>query len=366
MYSELPADIRHQHPYHMYDEIKAQPEAVARSFAVFERQGEPGSRVVGQARRVYLTGCGTSWHAAQIGAWMLRAFTRGGLDVHAVQAFEMATYEQGIRPGDVLIAVTHSGVTAMALRALDKGRAAGATGVAVTGFPESAVRDHADVVLPTGYNDERSWAHTASYTAALATLAALANSLASSEERLDLSPLPEVLHTALELEEVAHRLAASAVSALRTNPGLAIMLVGGGPNALTAQEGALKLLETSYVQATGWELEQVLHGPLAALTPGELCIIIAPSGASVERAVQLMHAVQRIEVTPVVITDDAVLGWFDGAHRLVLPEVPEILSPFSTVVPLQLFSYVLALGNGFNPDLIHRDDERYRLAAAEY
>jgi len=348
----------------MYEEIKSQPEAVARSLLQAEVTGEEAARTVRDARRVVVTGCGTSFYAAEIGAWMLRAFSRGRVDARAVIASEPASYDWGISSGDVLIGVTHAGSTAMTCRALERARAAGASTMAVTGFPESRAGELAERVLATGYADERSWAHTISFTAALATLAALGNAVASESERLDLAALPEVLREALELEEMAHRLAASVVASQR-GP-VQIVLAGGGPNAATAREGALKLLETSYVSASGWDLEQMLHGPLAAVSPETVAIVLAPSGGSVERAAGLAGALQRIGADPVVITDEDGANRFEAAHRLLLPAVPEVVSALPMVVPLQLFSYFMAVGKGLNPDLIHRDDERYRVAREAY
>lgn len=366
MYSELPADIRAQHPYHMYDEIKAQPEAVARSLVRAEEVIEPLAGVIRPARRVYLVGCGTSYHAALAGAAMLREFSRGALDVRAVQSYEFVTYLPDLDSADVLLAVSHSGTTAMTLRALRRAREAGMETIAVTGFPSSEAGGLAGTNLPTGYDDERSWAHTVSYTAALASLAALGNHLAHPAERLDLSALPEVMREVLQTEETAHRLAGGFVVAARLREPAPIVLAGGGSNAATAHEGALKLLETSYVPAAGWELEQVLHGPLAAVTADSLFFLIVPDGRSEARAAELVRSLQRLDVAPVVLTGSHGVDRFDEAHRILLPDVPEVISAIPAVVPLQFFSYFLAVGYGYNPDLIHRDDERYRLASAEY
>lgn len=366
MYSDLPANGRTQHPYHMYDEIKEQPNVVRDALQSAAEHGDGVGRLVAGARRLFLVGSGTSLYAAQGGAWMFRSFSRGKIDARAMQAYEFATYFPGLRPDDVVIAVSHSGASTMTRRALERARRTGAETVAVTGFPGSPVAALASRVLPTGYEQERSWAHTASYTATLTCLAGVANALAEPEERLDLRPLPEVLAEALQLEELAHRLAASLLLAEQSGTPARIVLVGGGPNAATAREGELKLLETSYVQASSFELEQTLHGPLAAVTPETLLLMIAPEGNSVDRAVELSRAAQQLGVTPVVLTCGDCAGRFEDAHCLVLPDVPEVLSPIAALVPLQLFSYFLAVGKGLNPDLIHRDDERYRAARAAY
>jgi glucosamine 6-phosphate synthetase-like amidotransferase/phosphosugar isomerase protein len=253
----------------------------------------------------------------------------------------------------------------MTMRAVERAHRSGMETVVVTGFPER-VPVKGGHVLPTGYEDERSWAHTASYTAALTTFAAIANGLAEQSERLDLSPLPEVLREALELEGMAHSVAASAVVAERARGAPDVVLVGGGPNAVTASEGALKLGETSYTRAGSWELEEMLHGPLAAVDEGTLLLVIAPSGRSVERAAGLVRAARAIGAAPVAVVDEGNAGAFEDAHRLVMPEIPEVLSPIAYIVPVQLISYFLAVGKGINPDLIRRDDERYRRARSQY
>jgi glutamine---fructose-6-phosphate transaminase (isomerizing) len=366
MYAGPPPDVRDKHPYHMYEEIKLQPEAIARSLQIASDQVAPASRAIAAARRVLLTGCGTSFHAAQLGAWMLRGFSRGGIEAWPVQAFELATYGYGLRPDDVVVAVTHSGSTTMTMRALDQARRSGTETVVVTGFPQGPAAGKASHLLATGYDQERSWAHTVSYLVAVTTLAALANDLAVPEERLDLSSLPAVVAQALELEEMAHRMAASTVLVERYREPPAIVVAGGGSNSVTALEAVLKLLETSYVHAQSFELEEMLHGPLAAVTAETAVILIAPPGASVERAAQLARATRRIGAIPIVLTGKDNADLFEDMHRLILPDVPEVLSPIPYVVPLQLFSYFLSVGKGYNPDLLRRDDERYREARGEY
>lgn len=366
MYSDLPTDRREKHPYHMYDEIKAQPGAVARSLQLVAREGAPAVAEIGRARRVYVTGCGTSYHAARAGAWMVRSFTRGRVDARAVEAYEFSTYLPGLRSDDLLIAISHSGGTYMTGNALQRARQSGMATVAVTGFPESQLATSARYVLPTGYPEERSWAHTASYTAALATLAAVANDLAEPEERLDLSPLPNLLADVLTLEEMAHRLAASTITVERFREPVRILVAGAGPNVATASEGVLKLLETSYALAEYAELEEVLHGPLAAVTSDTLCILLVPPGPSTDRARDVVAALQALSVTPVVLCGEENQGSFEGAHRLVIPDLPEAISPIPYVVPLQFLSYFLTVGKGINPDLLHRDEAPYREARAQY
>ena len=361
-----PNETRDAHPYFMYDEIRGQAASVERSLVRVREFGVEPSRLLARARRIFLVGSGTSLHAAEAGAWFFRMFSRGRIDAQVLQSFEFVTYLGGLRPDDVVLAVSHSGTSHMTIRALERARRSGVETIHITGLAESEAARAAQHILPTGFDEEHSWAHTASYTAALTTLAALANNLSGAEEQLDLSPLPAVVTEALEIEEMAHRLAANIVVSGRDGDEPSIVLIGGGPNAVTAREGQLKLLETCYVQPLALELEQALHGPLAAVNSESLVILVAPNGPSTGRAAELSRALARLNVHPVVFCGSDNADSFSEAHRFVLPDVPEVISPIPYVVPLQLFSYFLSIGRGINPDLIHRDDKRQRAARAEY
>lgn len=367
MYEQLPDDVRERHPFHMHDEIHEQPEAVERSIRLVAERGAPVAAALSRARRVFVLGSGTSLHAAEVGAWMLRAFSRGKIDARAQQSFEFTTYAAGLRPDDVAVVVSHSGGTYAALRALERARRSGMETVTVTGFPDGETGRLATHVLPTGFPRELGWAHTASYVAAIASFAALANDLADPAERLELGQLPDAVRDALSLEDMAHRVAAGAVLAERETGGAHIVFVGGGPNEATAREAQLKVLETSYLHATAFELEQSLHGPLAGVDAGSLLVIIAPPGVASDRAAGLARAALDIGCTPLALVGEENSEAFEDCHRLLLPTgIPEVLTPITSVVPLQLFSYFLAVGKGLNPDLIRRDDERYREARSRY
>ncbi|HZU11833.1 MAG TPA: SIS domain-containing protein [Chloroflexota bacterium] len=362
----MPPERRDRHPYLMYEEIHLQPETVARSLQIVAESGADTIRVLSRARRVLLTGAGTSFNAAMVGAQALRRFTRGRVEAQAIEAYELVTYFPALRPDDVVVALTHSGETHMTLRALERARRAGAESVVITGFPGKEASSLAALTLPTGHAEERSWAHTAGYTAALTTLIALANALADPAEHLDLSPLPEVVRDTLGLEDLAHRLAAQIALYLHENARADLWLTGAGPNEATAGEGKLKLLETTYLPAAAFELEEMLHGPLAAASPATLLIVLAPTGPSIRRATDLVHAAEAIGIAPHVVTGEDSETLFPGAHRLLMPEIPEILTPIPYVIPLQLFAYFLSVALGRNPDLLRREEDSYRLARERY
>jgi glucosamine 6-phosphate synthetase-like amidotransferase/phosphosugar isomerase protein len=215
MYDELPADIRPGHPFHMYDEIHLQPQAVSESLRLAIRHGSHCGGIE-RARRVIVTGCGTSFHAALGAAWLLRSFTRGRIDARAIEAFELVQYGADMRPDDVLIAISHSGTSTMPIRAMQRAREVGAETVLITGLPERG-QERGALCAAHRLPWEKSWAHTISYTAALASAAAIANVLADSSEKLDLSPLTDVVADALRSEDTAHRMAASVLLSEQEN-----------------------------------------------------------------------------------------------------------------------------------------------------
>jgi glutamine---fructose-6-phosphate transaminase (isomerizing) len=342
--------IRSAHPYHIYDDIMAQPSIVARSIELALEHGAPTVLAVARARRVFVLGTGTSLHAAQAGAFMLQTFSRGKIDARAVESFEFAAYARGLRPDDLAVAVSHSGETTATRTALERARRAGMDTVALTGFPDSSVARVATHILPAS-ETLQPLAGFSGYASSLASFAALSNDLADPAERLDLRPLPDAVQDALVLSEVAHRIAATLLVAEQTADPPRIVVVGGGPNLPTALQAQLMLLVARYFHVSAYQLEYALHGPLAAMEPDALLIVIAPPGPSVERAIDLVRAAHSAGVTPVVLIGEEHVESFEDCHRALLPSgVPDVLSPLTAIVPLQFLAYFLAVGHGLNPD----------------
>lgn len=165
--------------------------------------------------------------------------------------------------------------------------------------------------------------------------------------------LPAALRGALALEpeiaEAARRLASSP----------RIWLVGGGPGSIAAVEGALKLMETSYVTAQGLSAEAILHGPFQSAEPEDLFILIAQTGPAQARVGDVAAAIREIGAPFVVVDDGSAAVLRDPIARWSAPTVPEPFTALTCAVPLQLFSYHLALARGTNPDIFRLDDARF-------
>jgi glutamine---fructose-6-phosphate transaminase (isomerizing) len=355
----MTTDTRNAHPYHMHEAILAQPAAFVRVAERNEDAVEGFASRMASCRRVFLAGIGTSHHATLVGEHLMRTYG-GGPDVRAVHSFDLALYGPELRPDDCLIAVSHRGAKRYTALALEKAREKGCPTALVTGDGGGG-EGRADVVFRT-VAQEKSSAHTISYTSAVAVLALLAGRLgyhrggSTLPEGLWREEIPGALRAALETEEQVGGLARGHVGRRR------IWLLGGGPSGVTAVETALKIKETSYLQAEGMPTETMLHGPFQCVEEDDLFVLIAPSGRARERTLEVAELVEEVGACYVIVGDETA-GDRPGAAGVVrVPEVPEPFSALSCLVPLQLFSYHLALARGTNPDGFRVDDPRFARA----
>jgi glucosamine--fructose-6-phosphate aminotransferase (isomerizing) len=276
--------------------ISAQPEWLRRV---------PRDRRLPEGRVLY-TGCGTSFHAAQTGG-------------AALQALELVLAPE--QEADLLVALSHEGGTPLTMEAA---RAFDGPVWLVTAKPDSPLGELADEVVVATPEVERSWCHTASYTCAVATLAALRGD--------DVSGLPDAVEQALERREPlgAHE---------------RYLIAGAGRDWPTAQEAALKLREGAFVAAEAYETEQLLHGYLAAVDESVRAFVLEGEGRAAERAAGAVRALREL-----------------GCETTLVPSV----HPVVDIVRFQLLTVDLADARGVDPDKIRRDDERWKRAAAAY
>ncbi len=365
--------VRPGHPYCMYDEILAQPEATERLLAADHQQRDELAALLANKTRFVLTGCGTALHAALAGEHLLRWLTSGRHDIRAFQAFELTEYGPALDSDTALIVLSHSGTATATIRALEKGKREGAFCLTITAYPESPAAA-ADAILVTGYPQQQSAVYTVSYTLMVALLADLAwrigqqkpggneamQALAQTAAS-DIARLPELLGGALKLEEQMRALAA------RYQERQRFFFLGGGPHLVTAQEAALKMMEANYTASTGMQIEEFIHGPISSLDAGNVAVVIAPPGASHARALDVLKAAQIIGAETIALAeagDEEIRA--SATHLVPLPTCPDPLSMLPAIVPWQFFAYYMSLARGVNPDLIHRHDERYAAARRGY
>jgi len=225
------------------------------------------------------------------------------------------------RRADVLVAISHEGTTALTLEAT---RAFDGAVWLVTGKPESPQAELADEVIVCTPEVERSWCHTASYTCAVAALAALHGE--------DVGWLAGAVEQALEQREP--------VSAHER-----FLVAGAGRDWPTAQEAVLKLREGAHVAAEAHHTEQLLHGHLAAVDDSVRAFVLEGEGRAAERAAGAVAALQEL-----------------GCETKLIPTV----HPVVDIVRFQLLTLDLAEARGVDPDPIRTDEAPWKRARAAY
>jgi glucosamine--fructose-6-phosphate aminotransferase (isomerizing) len=311
---------------HMRPALWSQPAELARVLADPAPARAAAERLRG--RDVVLVGIGTSWHAAQHGAWLLRA---AGVRATAAHAADLAPYDVPVDGVAGVIVLSHTGHTGYSMDMLARARDAGAATVHV-----SAIGAGGDVetVAP-----EKSYAYTASHTAALARLAQIAEALGA--DLGDLATIPDAVQRALDLP-----------APLLEVPERLVELIGAGPNAWTAQEGALKIREAAYVAAEGLSAEQFFHGPSVALDAQDTLVVLDGGGPMAARTASIAAAV---EVTGARVVRFAVEP----------AELGEQLSIFPLTVIVQRMALELAEARGVSPDRFRYEEDPRREAAFE-
>ncbi len=345
-------------PYAMYTTMHRQPADVRMLLAEGWDGADEAAELLADATRVFVVGIGTSFHAAQIGAYLLRT---AGADARAVDSYEFATYPYSLHGGDVVIVMAHTGGKQYSVRAVEMAKAAGVPCIGISGRDSKMSGDGLTLVLRTVAR-ETSAAYTASHLGALTVLAQIATVLGERRDvsavrgwRDALAALPgqieDVLRREGEIEPVARAIIAANG---RT------FCIGAGPNAATATEASLKARETAYATIDGMSLEQFLHGPMVTVNPDDQIVAIAATGPGMARLGQVCNALRLIGA-PIWVVGQVIESVPD-APRFPLPDPPEPLSPLLAVVPVQLLAYFLAVAKGTNPDTFRRDDPRYLTA----
>ena len=356
---------RREHPYFMHDAIMEQPRAVAEMLAKHADSVQTLGAALAGKRRVYLVGIGTSWHAALVAEHWFRHFAGPSLEVQAWHSFEFWAYPPNLSRDDAVIVISHRGTKTYSFLSLELAKDQGTFTVAITSTEPGPRIQVADVALST-IPSERSAAFTVSYTSALTVLAMLAVSVGGqrgngAELAGRLREIPQAMTRVLAGEETIRQ------AAQRFRGQDRFICAGWGPNTANTYEVALKMKESSAVDSEGLQIEQILHGPFCSVNGDCLVTLIAPPGPGYQRAQDIARAAAEVQapVWALVQEGDTLLSEL-ATEAFSLPVMPELWSPLAYVVPLQLFTYHLALARGFNPDLFQQDNVKQAAARVHY
>ena len=345
------------YPHFMLKEIHEQPEAIRNTLRLRDDVIKQAAEIIHSSDRIFMLAMGTSGHSALAGRHMFASIA-GVLPTFELASDFSDTVYGALTDRDCIIAITQSGETTDTITAVKFAKEHRVKIIAITNVVGSSITRIADHTILTQAGPEIGVAATKTFMVQLTSLALIALSLGELTGFTDLSDIeskrrclekiPEIVSDTISRnEELARRLAGELYE--KTS----LLFLGRGVSIATAEEGALKLKEIAYNHAEAYSAGESKHGPIALVEDGFPVIFVAPNDKTRSRMIgNLMEMKARgASVISVILKDDEEL---ESLSKFVFT-IPEDIEPeFSTmvfIVPLQLFSYYMALRKGYDPDM---------------
>jgi len=345
----------------MLKEIYEQPESILNCLRGRLRTEEGDAHLGGlhsvmdrlvNCRRIIITACGTSWHAALAGKYMLEQMAR--IPVEVDYASEFRYRSPVIGPEDALFVISQSGETADTLGALREAKQKGAAALGIVNVVGSTIPRETEAGIYIHAGPEIGVASTKAFTSQIAGLALISIMLARRKGMGqtrgkvlagELANIPEKVKKVLELDKQIKQLAREFKNVRN------FLYLGRGSNFPTALEGALKLKEISYVHAEGYPAAEMKHGPIALIDENMPVVVVAPKDALYNKVISNIQEVRarKGRVIAIANEDDHEI---DSLAEFVIrvPRTVSYFGPIVNVVPLQLLAYHMAVARGCNVD----------------
>ncbi len=295
--------------------------------------------------RIQIVACGTSLHAAMIGKYILEDFC--GIAVDVEPSSEYIYRKTVIDENTLVIGVSQSGETADTLTAIKQSKTKGSHVLIITNRPDSAMAREADSLISVCAGIEVSVAATKSYMAQLVSFYMLALYMAEIKGSMDKNLLINLKKELIKLPEKAEEILAQEsqvkLCARKYANAKNFVYIARGINYATALEGALKLKEISYINATGYPAGELKHGPIAMLDETLPVLSIMMKGKVFEKILSNSEEAKARNARMIALTnstDEKLEELFDDILRV--PDTDEYLSPILAIIPLQLLAYYIA------------------------
>lgn len=296
-----------------------------------------------ELEKVTLVACGTSWHAALYGKYIIEQFSRVQTDVDIASEFR---YRAPVfHEHSLFVSITQSGETADTLAAQRLAQKNGVTALNICNVVGSTSSREADAVFFTRSGPEIGVASTKAFTAQIVALYLFAVALGRAKGTLDqenarglvgdLLTVADLIEQALAMDTVIENIA----KALHKNK--AFLFLGRGLQYPIALEGALKLKEISYIHAEGYAAGEMKHGPIALIEEGYPVVVSAPRDSLYEKVVSNIQEIKSRGGAIVLVTNESnrTHGASIADHVIPVPDCPAHIMPLITAVPMQLFAY---------------------------
>ncbi|MBC8183897.1 glutamine--fructose-6-phosphate transaminase (isomerizing) [candidate division KSB1 bacterium] len=305
-----------------------------------------------RSRRVLFSACGTSWHAALIGEYLVEEYVRIPVEVEYASEFR---YRNPILDRDTVVAViSQSGETADTLAAVREAKRKRAKVLGICNVVGSTIARETDAGVYLHAGPEIGVASTKAFTSQVTVLALMTlllarmSSMSASTGRSvvqEFKLLPEKIEQILKNRKLIETIADKYVDA--TN----FLYLGRGINFPVALEGALKLKEISYIHAEGYPAAEMKHGPIALIDENMPVVVIATKDSTYDKIMSNIEEVRARKGKIIAIAtegDDFIKTKVD--HVIYVPPFTEFLLPILTIIPLQLLAYYIAVKRGCDVD----------------
>ncbi len=306
-----------------------------------------------KVKKIFIVACGTSWHAAIVGKYMIEELARVPVEVDIASEFR---YRNPIMNGDELfIAITKSGETADTLAAQRMAKKLGAKVLSICNVIGSTSSREADSVFYTHSGPEIGVASTKAFTAQMAALYLFAVAFGRAKGLVPDERMQELLEEMLmipdKIEKILLKEKAIEDIAKRYVNKSGFLYIARGINYPIALEGALKLKEVSYIHAEAYPAGEMKHGPIALIDEGFPVIVLAPRDRLHEKMISNIQEIKSRGGSIIAVTTGSGREIADMAEQLIeVPESVSYLQPMVMVVPLQLLAYHVGVLRGCNVD----------------
>ena len=347
------------HKHFMLKEIHEQPRSVTDTLRERLSPNEGDAFIDGfdvetdNLRRVVILACGTSYHAALIGKFLIEGLARIPVEVDLGSEFRYR--DPLISDTDLAVAVSQSGETADTLAALREAKRRGSRILSIVNVVGSSIARESSGVLYTHAGPEIGVASTKAFTTQLAALVLLAIHIGRRSGNLSKQDGQKIVADLLAIPErmqaILDHAATMDVISRRYAHARDFLYLGRGINYPIALEGALKLKEISYIHAEGYPAGEMKHGPIALIDEKMPVVVIAPSGSGYEKIINNLAEVRARGGKVIAIAshgDNAIGDLVDDVIQI--PDVRSELQPLLTVLPLQLMAYRIADIRGTDVD----------------
>ncbi len=351
---------KHGYAHFMLKEIHEQPDAVRTTILPRINNGLPDFSDCGitlqtlrEFDKIHMVACGTAMHAGMVGKYIIEDLAK--IPVNVDVASEFRYRNPLVKPNDLVVIISQSGETADSLAALRLAKSLKARTLAIVNSKGSSIAREADMTIYTLAGPEIAVASTKAYMTQLAVIYLLAFSFALSNNSINESRCRELTKQLLEIpdkiKEALRREDETQYAASKLVNAESLLYIGRGLDYALSMEGSLKLKEISYIHSESYAAGELKHGTISLVTEGTPAIAVITQKGIYEKTISNMKELKARGAYIIAVTANNINPDPDAADYVIsLGDCPEMLTPMTAIVPLQLIAYYTTVLKGNDVD----------------